>query len=282
MARTRHYYIWRKRAGAAWFQRNRSALNELTCGRHAIVEVPGRKFPLIEMFCGTRREAGALVTAFGGSITKWRELLDSVVSRKPLVVGSRLIIIDAETSACCPPSRKVLVIPAGLAFGTGDHATTAMCLRLLERISRSMPDGWRFLDLGTGTGVLALAARGFGAKEVVGVDNDPRAVRTAKENTRRNHISRAHFFTGDALLPCVASTFDVIAANVFSELIVEGLSTWKKHLRRGGRFILSGILPNQLEEVAHAIAARGLRLDEVKRRGKWSAILATRFTQKGI
>ncbi len=282
MVRTQHYCIWQKRAGAAWFDRNQSALNALTRGRHAIIERAGRKQPLVEMFCSTRGAANALVAALGGSITRGRKPFNWVAPIRPLLVGSRLMIVDTEASGLPLPPRKVLVIPAGLAFGTGDHATTAMCLRILERISRSAPNEWRFLDLGTGTGILALAAHGFGASDVVGVDNDPLAVRTAKENARRNRISGAQFLMAGALRPHVESTFDVIAANIFSELIVEGLSTWKKYLRIGGRLILSGILRDQLQDVTAAIDACGLQLDEVKRRGKWIAILATRGTQKGI
>jgi len=281
-ARRKHYCIWQKRADAAWFDRNQSALNALTRGRHAIIERAGRKQPMVEMFCSTRGAANALVAAFGGSIARWRKPFNWVATQKPLLVGSRLMIVDTETNRLPRPPHKVLVIPAGLAFGTGDHATTAMCLRLLERTSRSIPNEWRFLDLGTGTGILALAACGFGASDVVGVDNDPLAVRTAKENARRNRISGAQFLMGNALRPHIESTFDVIAANVFSELIVQGLSTWRKHLRIGGRLILSGILRAQLQEVTAAIDVCGLRLDEVKRRGKWIAILATRRTQKGI
>src|SRR6185503_7295831 len=79
-----------------------------------------------------------------------------------------------------------LIIPAGAAFGTGDHATTAMSLRMMERLTRDWRAGWSAVDLGTGSGILALAAKRFGASRVAGIDLDPMAIATAKENARLN------------------------------------------------------------------------------------------------
>lgn len=274
--RRRRSYLWRKRAGPGWLERHESELTELTRGHHAIIERPDQKLPLIEMFCDTRAEADALIAAFGGSIKVWRARSAAAAPRKPIRVGDRLSVVDTESAGDRSTLSRVLVIPAGLAFGTGDHATTAMCLRLLERVSRFMPNEWQLLDVGTGTGVLALAARCFGAARAVAIDDDPRAIRTAKENARRNDIGRVRFVRADALRPDVKGTFDVITANLFSGLIIAALPNWKKHLRIGGRLILSGILWDQLFEVTKALAARGLRLNEVKRRGKWIALLTTR------
>ena len=117
-----------------------------------------------------------------------------------------------------------LIIPAAGAFGTGEHATTAMSLRLLEEITRNLPPGWRLLDAGTGTGILALAARRLGASEVLGLDNDPRAVAHARQNARLNRISRARFIAADLLRWKPSARYEVVTANLFSELLIAAIA----------------------------------------------------------
>src|SRR5213078_2715040 len=103
---------------------------------------------------------------------------------KPLKIGSRLIVNRTRKTQ----SANSIVIPAEAAFGTGDHATTAMCLRMLERVTRKFGDGWSILDAGTGSGILAIAASRFGAKRIVAIDNDPLACSTAQRNARANGV----------------------------------------------------------------------------------------------
>src|SRR5213079_2251151 len=93
--------------------------------------------------------------------------------------------------------NQKLIIPAGVAFGTGEHATTAMSLRLLEKLTRRWKPGWSIVDLGTGSGILALAGKRFGANRVIGIDNDPTAIATAKENARLNKIDNVDFRVTD-------------------------------------------------------------------------------------
>src|SRR6185436_3140265 len=114
-------------------------------------------------------------------------------SPAPIRIGRRLEVISEPGPPSGPAGRPQLIIPAAGAFGTGEHATTAMSLRLLEEITRNRPHSWRLLDAGTGTGVLALAARRLGAREVRGLDNDPQAVAHARQNAQLNRISRARF-----------------------------------------------------------------------------------------
>jgi ribosomal protein L11 methyltransferase len=165
------------------------------------------------------------------------------------------------------------VIPASLAFGTGEHATTAMSLRFLEQLTRRWNPGWSLVDLGTGSGILALAAKRFGAGLVIGVDNDPAAISMAKSNARLNKIRGATFQLGDVHRWNPAQKTDVITANLYSDLLIEILPK----LRGGEWLILSGILRSQKHEFVRALQRNHLDVIDMKRRGKWMAFLARRI-----
>jgi SAM-dependent methyltransferase len=171
-----------------------------------------------------------------------------------------------------------LRIPGGMAFGTGEHATTASCLRFLADLSDDLPSGrWTMLDLGTGTGILALAAVRLGAARAEGIDYDPHAVRTAKTNARANATGRAAVFRKDDVLAWKpAEKHAVVTANLFSELLLAILPKIRRAVRIGGHVILSGILRTQESSVVSALPTAGLRLLKVTRRGKWIALLARR------
>ena len=163
-----------------------------------------------------------------------------------------------------------MIIPASLAFGTGEHATTAMSLRFLEQLTRCWNPGWSLTDLGSGSGILALAAKCFGAGQVIGIDNDPAAISVAKSNTRLNKIRGAAFLLDDVLKWKPTQKNDVITANLYSDLLIEILPK----LRGGGWLILSGILRSQQDELVDALRRNKLDVISMKQRGKWIAILA--------
>jgi ribosomal protein L11 methyltransferase len=202
----------------------------------------------------------------------WLEHFAKQSSAKPLRIGSRLIV--CRTSKV--ESAKTIVIPAEAAFGTGDHATTAMSLRMLERITRKRADDWSMLDAGTGSGLLAIAGSCFGAKRIVAIDNDPIAVSTAQRNARRNRTPNIEFRTGDVLKQKIGGKFDVITANLFSEILIAALPIWSRRLTNDGRLILSGVLRSQERTLVTALDRNGFRAEEIKRRGRWIAILASR------
>jgi ribosomal protein L11 methyltransferase len=259
-------FVWRRRASARWLAANKELLGDIAGDRLAIVQAPNRKMALVEIAGTNRRELEKIRTRFGGGIEKLpRDWLGRVRQQraKPVKIGKQLTICGSG-----PRSSTRLIIPASAAFGTGEHVTTAMSLRLLEQMTRSLPNGWSMLDLGTGSGILALAARVFGAKRAVAIDSDPLAISVAKANARLNKISGIEFRVDDARKFSGAARFDVVCANLYSELLIKILPK----LKRNKKLILSGILRDQETSVQRALRRNGLRIITIRRRGKWIAL----------
>ena len=171
----------------------------------------------------------------------------------------------------------MLLIPATMAFGTGEHATTAMCLRMLADVSRELfGRELEALDLGTGSGILALAARQFGAGRVEACDFDPVAVRVAKENVVANDIRGIAFRRFDVLNWHPSRKWLVVTANLFSTILVKSAAQIAASIEKGGWLILSGILRAQAGEVIAAFERKGCRIERIVRRGKWVTCLARR------
>jgi ribosomal protein L11 methyltransferase len=168
-------------------------------------------------------------------------------------------------SHCAVPAEAgdepVLTIDPGLAFGVGAHATTRRCVAEVAALVR---DGAvSVLDLGTGTGILAMTAARFGARRVLGVDLDPIAVRVARENLSLNGLAdRVELRAGvsDPESEDLGETFDLVAANLFPEALLKMLPFIRRHLRPGGRLALAGIIAERAEEVKNAALARGFVL----------------------
>jgi ribosomal protein L11 methyltransferase len=271
-------YIWRKQATNDWVRRNADHLLARLGGAVAIVEQPGKARVLVEVSCEKRIEAKELQREFGGRIEKlrpdWLQRFARKSRGKPLRVGSRLIVSRSAESKTRGPRR--IVIPAEAAFGTGDHVTTAMSLRMLERITRKRAGDWSMFDAGTGSGILAIAGSCFGAERIVAIDNDPIAVSTAQRNARRNRIRNIEFRNGDVLKQKSGEKFDVITANLFSEILIAALPIWSRHLADDGRLILSGVLRSQERMLVAALERNDFHAEEIRRRGRWIAILASR------
>ena len=196
----------------------------------------------------------------------------------------RLVVVGSERARALEKkaagTRAVLLIPAGMAFGTGDHATTATCLRFLADVSDELAgQPWEMLDLGTGSGILALAARLLGARRAEAGDFDPHAVRTAKENARLNAIKGVAVRKLDVREWQPQRTWNVVAANLFSDLLMEVAPKIAAAVAPGGRLVFSGILRAQEAEVIAAFRRAGLRVDGVVRKGKWVSGLASRKTR---
>ena len=275
-------YIWRKRVTPGWLGRRDEDFTERFGAALAIVEQAGKRHALVEVSSARRKDALALIREFGGTAKKlprdWLQHLAKQSEARPLRIGSRLIVLRSPARKRSTQSARAIVIPAEAAFGTGEHATTAMCLRLLERQTRQHRPGWSLLDAGTGSGILAIAARCFGAARVLAIDNDPRACAIAKRNARANGVRNVEFQTCDVLKLKLTRKYDVITANLFSELLIAALPRFSRHLTPGGLLILSGILQSQEQAVVAALRGNGFELGDVRRRGKWIALLAARRT----
>ena len=269
-------YIWQKSATATWLVQNEELVREQTNGSYATIERPGMSRVRLESFCETRRAAEGLKSILGGSVrplpSDWSERFFAAHRTAPLKIGRRLTISSDEDDVA---AGERLIIPAGVAFGTGEHATTAMSLRLLERATRPLPLGWRMLDAGTGSGILALAGWRFGARRVLAIDNDAMALSAAKENARRNGVRGVTFIVGD-VQKRIRGTFDVVTANLYSELLITVLPKFREVLTPDGSLILSGVLRQQERELTAGLRETGLRATETRRRGKWIALLCTR------
>src|SRR6266446_4520169 len=271
-------YLLRKIAEPRWLGPHENILQACSGGRLAIISKPGRKRRQLEIACASRDDSRKLVEEFGGRVEKlpqdWLQRFARLHQSKPIKVGKRLVIagkIDFQTSKAFGLKKlRLLVIPASAAFGTGEHATTAMSLRLLERLTRKWKNSWSLADLGTGSGILALAAKRFGGGRVVGIDVDPKAISVAKANARLNKIDKVDFKLGDLRKRKFWAGSDVVAANLYSELLIEILP----NLKRSNWLILSGVLRIHENKFFHALRRNEIEILKVNRRGKWIAVLA--------
>ena len=173
------------------------------------------------------------------------------------------------------PAEKgeiVIEIDPGMAFGTGTHPTTALCIRMIERHLRA---GGSVLDVGTGSGILMIAAAKLGAREICGVDIDSMAASVAEKNLKLNHIAHFQIITGN-LVDAVQGTFDLVVANILAEVILDLLPDATAKLDAKGLFVSSGIIAAKKEMVLAGLEENGLVVVDVLEKDGWVAIAARR------
>jgi ribosomal protein L11 methyltransferase len=206
---------------------------------------------------------------------------------KPILIGERLVIVPAWMDSP-HPDRIAIRIDPGMAFGTGTHPTTQLCLELMGKVIgdiRASPDEFRVIDVGCGSGILSIAALKLGAKPVLGVDIDAESVRNSRENADANGI-------GDELILGVGSVSEIssrkvpfdraplVGANILAPVIVRLFDSGLADLVEDrGAIILSGILADQADRVREAGRARGLEIDERRQMGDWVALTMSRKNQ---
>lgn len=188
----------------------------------------------------------------------------------PQPITARLVVKPTWREYTPTPGQQVIEIDPGMAFGTGTHPTTAMCVQLLEN---HLQAGDSVLDVGTGSGILLIAAAKLGAGRLSGVDSDPIAVSIARENLDLNAIPKegAELRCGH-LVDTVAQRFDVVVANILADVIIDLLDQVPAVLAPGGRFICSGIIQGRREEVLSKMAACGLQFVESMEQDEWVAL----------
>lgn len=174
-----------------------------------------------------------------------------------------------RTADAAPGSLRILIEPK-MAFGTGDHPTTQLCLQALDELLTGRP-GQSVLDVGTGSGVLAIAAKKLGAGRVRAVDTDPRAVALAQENCQLNQVDGIEL--SDAPVPSIAEPFDILVANLFANALVQLAPVFR---RLAGKYlVVCGILDEQAAEVEAAFRRHRFALDGRQARGDWVRLQLT-------
>ena len=188
---------------------------------------------------------------------------------KPTKIGKNIIVkpIWEEYEA---NGEMIIELDPGMAFGTGTHETTRMCVEALEE---NVKGDTTVFDIGTGSGILAIAAAKLGAKKVIGVDLDPVAVDSAKENVSFNDLNNIEILYGN-LMDVVTGKADLVVANIIAEIIVVLAEDVKNFLVPGGLFITSGIIRERRELVETKLKEKGFKIKEVKEQGEWLCIIA--------
>jgi ribosomal protein L11 methyltransferase len=191
-------------------------------------------------------------------------------------IGKRLVIRPTWRRHRRSPDDIVLALDPGMAFGTGLHPTTRLCLAALESLAdRGAIAGARVLDVGCGSGILAIAAVRLGAASAFGVDTDPIAIEATAANARRNSVVR-RVRAREGSLPSGQPAFDVVLANLIAGVLVPLASTLRDELRPGGTLLASGIFVDRELEVATAFATAGLTVTGRSAEGDWVALEAVR------
>ena len=214
---------------------------------------------------------------------KWQEFF------KPTRVGERIVVRPSWENYEAKPEDLVIEMDPGMAFGSGLHETTSMCIRALEKIlagsreaaipqaadtAEDRRDGMKILDVGTGTGILAIAGVLLGADEALGIDIDPDAVRVAGENIGKNGLADKITAQYGDLTEGVDYKADIVVANLMADLVMRLSPAAAGHLERGGWYVTSGILDVKEETVNKAIREAGFDIEEVLHDGEWCAVIA--------
>ena len=211
---------------------------------------------------------GATLAAVPVPVVDWQALWRQ--HHRPVAVGRRLLVAP-PWDVPRPAGREVLVIEPGMAFGTGQHATTRACLEVIEA-AVGTGQVRSALDVGTGSGVLALALARLGVERVVALDTDPAVVPLARANLARNGAARVALLAGP--LAAVRGRFDLVVANLLADAIVAEAGGLARAVGPGGRLVVSGLVAEQLPAVRAAYP--GWRVTETRAEGAWRTLTLVR------
>lgn len=189
---------------------------------------------------------------------------------KPSKVGEKIVVKPIWEEYEAKEGELVVDLDPGMAFGTGTHETTRMCIQALERYVKEEST---VFDVGCGSGILAIAAAKLGAKLAVGVDLDPVAVESSIENVGYNNLNNIEILHGN-LVEVIDGKADIVVANILAEIICILTDDVKRVLKDGGTFITSGIIHDRVDMVCEKLEATGFEVIEKNRDGEWNCIVA--------
>lgn len=196
---------------------------------------------------------------------------------KPIHIGNRLAVVPSWENYQKKDGEIVLTIDPGMAFGTGTHSSTALCLSAAQRYVR---EGCRVLDLGCGSGILSIAALLLGASHAVGVDIDPVAVRVARENAAANgldaqqcEVLAGNILSDEQLLETLGGGYDILFANIVADVIIAMLPVMPGLLKKGGVVLASGIIEERRGDVLEALARYGFQVLEQNEDKGWVGLV---------
>jgi ribosomal protein L11 methyltransferase len=189
---------------------------------------------------------------------------------KPTKIGDRIVVKPTWEEYEAKGDELVLELDPGMAFGTGTHETTRMCIQALDKYVKE--DSTVF-DVGCGSGILAIAAAKLGAKMAVGVDLDPVAVESAKENVGFNKLDNIQILYGN-LVEVIDGKADIVVANIIAEVICILTEDVKRVLKEDGYFITSGIIHDRVDMVTNKLQEVGFEVVEINKDGEWNCIVA--------
>jgi ribosomal protein L11 methyltransferase len=191
----------------------------------------------------------------------------------PVKVSEKIVIKPTWREYAAKPHEIIIDIDPGMAFGTGAHPTTTMCIQMIEKFIQK---GDSFLDIGTGSGILLLAAEKLGASRLVGIDSDDVAITVARENLFKNQVPQGKFqlITGN-LVDGISDRFQLVAANIVAEVIACLLGRVRRVLAENAILICSGIIEKKLDMVNEAIINQGFETVDMITQEEWVAIAVT-------
>ena len=190
---------------------------------------------------------------------------------KPFRAGKHLVIKPSWENWDAVSGDLIIELDPGMAFGTGTHETTAMCVEMIEKHYH----GGKVLDVGTGSGILAIAAARLGADSVLGVDIDPMAVRVAQENVEKNGLAKEIVIRqGDLVAGLDGVRCEFAVANILADVIALLAAPLKAHLTENATFVCSGILKEREQDVVDVLTRNGYQLFDRMQKGEWVALAA--------
>ena len=194
---------------------------------------------------------------------------------KPIKTGKRLVIVPVWETYDAEPGEIIVLMDPGMAFGTGTHETTRLCAGFVEKHTT---DGCTVLDVGCGSGILAIAASKLGAGECFACDIDPISIRVARENTELNHTPNVRCEVSDLLgsVPKTDGGYHVVVANIVADVVMRLAPDIGEYLAPDGVFIVSGIIAERAEEVLAALDKAGYKVDEERYENGWYAAAMVR------